>query len=337
MGSHKSALRVVFAGTPVFAATILESLCETHHVVAVYTQPDRPAGRGRHAQQSAVKHAAQKRNLPVYQPEYLNGTAAESALEALEPDIIVVAAYGVLLPHTVLALPRLGCINVHASLLPQLRGASPIQYALLSGDKTTGITIMQMSEALDAGDILSQEPCNIDPADTAESVSYRLAHQGCHLLQATLSDLEYGRLMPTPQDHTQATYAPKLKKSMAQLHWQQSATALERAVRALYPWPIAYTLLNDHRLRILEATVLHLQQLPYEVGAATATATGCGMVLYSGKEGIDIMTGDGVLRLLSVQPEGSPVMSAADFLNGKGRGISVGMVCTPPPYAHSFQ
>ncbi len=308
-----SALRLIFAGTPEFAADSLLALLDAgHNVVAVYTQPDRPAGRGRKLQASPVKILAQTHQIPVYQPENFSDSGDIEILQKLDADLMVVTAYGLLLPPAVLTAPRLGCINVHASLLPRWRGAAPIQRAILAGDKETGITIMQMNEGLDTGDILLKQSCPIENSDTGGSLHDRLAQLGGQALQLALEKLKRAELSPQPQDDSLSTYARKLHKQEAMLDWQEDAAALARRVRAFNPWPVAQTRINDQILRIWAAEAIDGK--PAEPGT----------VLACNKAGIDIATGNGYLRLKQLQPAGKKAMDAPAFLNGYADLLSIG-------------
>jgi methionyl-tRNA formyltransferase len=302
--------RIVFMGTPAFAVPSLEALlASADAVVAVVTQPDRPAGRGQHPMASPVKHVALRNAVPVHQPDSLRQARVQETLVALAPDLIAVAAYGKLLPRTVLDLPAHGCINVHASLLPRHRGAAPVQWALLAGETTTGVTIMRMNEGMDEGDILLQRPEPVLPTDTGATLGERLARAGARALVDAIRDLKAGRITARPQDATQATLAPRIGKEMGRIDWRESARALERKVRALQPWPAAYTAVGGKQLKILQAS------LPRHPGPA-AGAPAAGTVLASGADGIAVATGDGTLLLEVVQLEGRKALPAAEFLRG---------------------
>lgn len=298
-----STLDIVFAGTPEFAATTLQALLQgEHRVIAVYTQPDRPAGRGRKVRPGPVKALATEAGLPVCQPERF-GEAECAQLAGLGADVMLVFAYGLLLPVQALGLPRLGCINIHTSLLPRWRGAAPIQHALLAGDQETGISLMRMVEALDAGPVLHQKRCKIRTKETAASLRTRLVQLACAELAGVLDGLAGGMLSAEPQNPGEACFAPKIHKNEARIDWQESATQIERKVRAFNDWPVAYSYLEEQRVRIWEAR-----------GLAGKTDVIPGTVLEA-RGGIEVATGEGVLGIDRLQLPGGKPLSAHDFVN----------------------
>lgn len=309
--------RIVFAGTPAFAAASLEALC-THadgawRVVGVYTQPDRPSGRGRKLQPSPVKSLALEKGLPVFQPSGFRDTAAQQTLAGLKPDLMVVAAYGLLLPPAVLAIPRLGCVNVHASVLPRWRGAAPIERALEAGDTTTGITIMQMDAGLDTGAMLVVRHCAILPTDTGGSLRERLTVLGAVALIEAMPGILAGTLPGTAQHEAAASYARKLGREEALIDWQASAEQLARRVRAFNPANPCWTQAAGETLKVWEAIA--------EAGAAGIAA---GTILSADREGIRVACGEGTLRLMVLQPAGARAMSVPELLNGRARLFAPG-------------
>jgi methionyl-tRNA formyltransferase len=296
-------VRIIFAGTPPFAAAALDALADAgHEILLVLTQPDRPAGRGMKLTPSAVKQTALARGLPVYQPASLKTPEAQAVLRAVGADLMVVAAYGLILPQAVLDLPRFGCLNIHASLLPRWRGAAPIQRAILAGDAETGITVMQMDAGLDTGAVLTKTPVPISEHDTAASLHEALAEVGARAIVDALAN--HAALVPVAQDDTEATYAAKLSKEEAQLDWRRPAPELARAVRAFNPVPGAWTVLDGAPLKIWSAQVA--------IGSGQP-----GEVLSNGAGPLVVACGNGALALQEIQPAGSKRMSAAAFLAGR--------------------
>ena len=300
-------LRIIFAGTPEFAAVHLSALINSEHeVIAVYSQPDRPAGRGKKLQPSPVKQVALEHNIAVYQPLNFKDPADIAELNALQADVMIVVAYGLLLPQAVLDAPKYGCLNVHASLLPRWRGAAPIQRCIEAGDKVTGITIMQMDAGLDTGAMLNKVSTGIALDETGGSLHDRLASLGPDSLLTTLAQLQAGTLQPEQQNDALANYAHKLKKEEALLDWSQSAETLALRVRAFNPFPVAYTLLGNERIRVLQASAID-----------KATQLQPGTIANVSAEGIEVACADGVLRLEQIQLAGKKAMMVADVINGQ--------------------
>jgi methionyl-tRNA formyltransferase len=300
--------RFLFAGTPEFAAVPLRALLEAgYRPLAVLSQPDRPAGRGRKLQASPVKQLALEAGIDVLQPDRLRGDAAHRALSDLQPDLLIVVAYGLILPRTVLDIPRSGCWNIHASLLPRWRGAAPIQRAIEAGDTKTGICIMQMDEGLDTGPVLQRAEMPLSGTETAGELHDRLAALGASTLLDCMEKLESGDLPPAVAQATEGvTYARKLDKTEAQIDWSHPAAVLERRVRAFNPWPVAWCEIAGARIRIWKSRV-----------ADCAPDSRPGDVLAAGPQGIIVATSDQALELLELQPAGKKRMSAADFLNSR--------------------
>lgn len=297
-------LSLLFAGTPEFSVPALEALIASRHrVLAVYTQPDRPAGRGQQVTMSAVKQCALRHELPVEQPQTLKDTTAVERLAQWSADLMIVVAYGLLLPKTVLETPRLGCVNIHASLLPRWRGAAPIQRAIQAGDEQSGVTIMQMDVGLDTGPMLLELVTPIGPRETAATLHDRLATLGAEAIVEAVDMIAAGNAKPHPQPNDGATYAAKIRKEEALIDWTRPAIEIDRQVRAFTPWPIAETRWNGQQLRVWEASPL-----------ATKTSAAPGTVTATNAAGIDVATGDGVLQLTRVQAAGRKAMAAADFL-----------------------
>ena len=313
-------MRIVFMGTPEFAVPSMTALLRSDHtVVGVVTQPDRPKGRGQELAASPIKQLAEQHGLPILQPLKMKDPAFLDSLAAWKPDLIVVAAFGRILPKVILDLPSRGCINVHASLLPKYRGAGPIQWAIIRGEHETGITTMLMDEGMDTGAILLQEQLPIAPDDTAGTLSAKLAEVGGRLLIETIAQFETGALVPKPQDHARATMAPLLKKEDGLLDWTLPALELANRVRGLSPWPGAYTYLGEDRWVIWKASV-HDQSVAAGAPGTIMTAT---------KEGLPVATGSGVLRIMEFQPANSRRMSVPQYV--AGHTLTPGLRLGPPP------
>ncbi len=298
-------MSIVFAGTPEFAASTLRALAESKHdVCLVLTQPDRPKGRGRKLAASPVKSLAGELGVPVAQPVTLKDAAIREQLCKLDPDLMVVAAYGLLLPPEILIIPRLGCINVHASLLPRWRGAAPIVHAILAGDATTGVSVMRMEEGLDTGPVYRSAEIPVSEADTAQTLHDKLADLGARVLVDVVDELDKGKLEAIPQPETGASYAPRIKKTDAILDWTRPGAEIARKVRAFNPWPVAQTSLGDRQLRIWEAD--------FTAGEVIASP---GTVVKAGTDGVQVATVDGVLRLKRLQLPGRKPVPASEFIN----------------------
>lgn len=307
-------LRIIFAGTPDFAARHLDALLSSEHqIVGVFTQPDRPAGRGKKLMPSPVKVLAEEKGLPVFQPASLRPQDNQQLVADLNADIMVVVAYGLILPKAVLEMPRLGCINVHGSLLPRWRGAAPIQRSLWAGDSETGVTIMQMDVGLDTGDMLYKLSCPITTEDTSATLYDKLAQLGPQGLIETLKQLAEGRAQPQVQDETLATYAEKLSKEEARIDWSLSACKLERCIRAFNPWPMSYLMIDEQPVKVWKASALDIQSDAVP-----------GTIIDATKLGIQVATGEGVLNLESLQPAGKKAMSAQDLLNSRREWFTPG-------------
>lgn len=309
-------MKIIFMGTPDFAVSALDALCaDGQEVVLAVTQPDRQKGRGRKVIQTPVRICAEKWGVPVFQPARIREPEAIERIRSLAPDLIVVAAFGQILPQELLDIPRLGCVNIHASLLPRLRGAAPIQWAVINGDKETGITLMQMDAGLDTGDILFQEKIPIGPAETGESLYEKLAKLGGEMIVRHLPAIAAGQVTPVPQDDERSSYAPMLRKEMGQIRWSQPADVIERTLRGMLPWPGAYTMLDGHVLKVWRAEKRQLSDPPVREMAAGREAVP-GEVLGSDKKALYVMTGEGALALLEVQAEGKKRMGTDAFLRG---------------------
>ncbi len=299
-------LRIVFMGTPSFAIPSLEALLHgPDEIVGVICQPDRAQGRSRKPVAPPVKTVAATHGLPVLQPENIRSDAFLGALQELTPDLIVVVAYGRILPATILELPRFGCINVHGSLLPRHRGAAPVQWAIIKGDDTVGVTIMQMDKGMDTGDILLQTSLSPDPEETAGSLFIKLAELGSEALMDTLDLLAQGGLATIEQDETLATYAPMLKKEDGLIDWNRSAEQIDRLIRGLDPWPTGYTFLGDRKLQLFAPQVIHEE-----------SSRSPGTILRADQDGLLLATARNCLLIREIKPEGRGRMSVAAFLNG---------------------
>jgi methionyl-tRNA formyltransferase len=298
--------RLIFMGTPDFALPSLKGLLEAgEEVISVYTQPDRPKGRGRKSAPSPIKELALSYHLPVYHPVNLKESIVQNQLAEQKPDLLIVVAYGLILPQGVLNIPNWGAFNVHASLLPKYRGAAPIQWSILSGEKETGITTMRLDAGMDTGDILLQEREPIVETDTAQSLHDRLAERGGKLLKETLARLRMGTLFPQPQDSSLATYAPPLKKNQGEIQWDLPAETIDRQIRGLFPWPGAFTFLHGKRMLI------------HQAGLASNETQGPPGTIHSLGEGVfQVFTGRGTLSLKKVQMEGHRRMSSEELLRG---------------------
>lgn len=312
-----SKLNIIFAGMPDFAAQHLQALLDSkHNIIAVYTQPDKPAGRGKKLQASPVKQLAEMHNIPVFQPKSLRNEEAQAQLQSLNADVMVVVAYGLILPKEVLNAPKYGCLNVHGSLLPRWRGAAPIQRSIWAGDTQTGVTIMQMDIGLDTGDMLHKVITPIEPTETSASLYAKLAELAPPALIEVLNGLESRQFKAEKQDESLANYAEKLSKEEAKLDWKLPASQLERNIRAFNPWPMCFLTLDveggEQNIKIHQATVL-----PHQEKAA-------GTIINVDKTGIQIATKDGVLNITQLQPAGKKMMSVQDFLNGRADWFTVG-------------
>lgn len=307
-------LNIIFAGTPDFAAKHLSVLLKSEfNIVAVYTQPDRPAGRGKKLTASAVKEVALAQNIPVYQPQNFKEADSVEQLASLNADLMIVVAYGLILPKVVLETPRLGCLNVHGSLLPRWRGAAPIQRAIWAGDKETGVTIMQMNEGLDTGDMLTKVSCEITADETSASLYDKLAQQAPLVLVDTIKHLVEGKLVPEEQDEALANYAKKLSKEEALIDWSNEGTFIERCIRAFNPWPMSYFMISGKPVKVHRASLL-----------AINSKEAAGTIILADKNGIQVVTGSGVINLEVIQLAGKKAMSVQDILNSRRELFALG-------------
>lgn len=311
-----SGLNLVFAGTPAFGLPCLEALVQSsHYLKAIYTQPDRPSGRGRKMQASDVKTWALAHDKPIFQPINFKDPATVAELAALKPDVLIVIAYGLILPKTVLTIPKFGCINVHASLLPAWRGASPIQQAILHGDRISGVTIMQMDAGMDTGDMLVQAKCEVTEEDTAETLHNKLAEISVAPLLATIDALNHHQISPQKQGDEGISYAPKITKEQAEISWAAPARTISRQIRAYNPWPIAYTKMGQDILRIHQASIIQSSS-----GAVPGT------ILSMDKKGMIIAAGEDCICIEMLQFSGGKVLKVADWLNAKSKSLQTGFI-----------
>jgi methionyl-tRNA formyltransferase len=300
--------KIIFAGTPEIAAGVLDGLVSANYQIsACLTQPDRPHGRGLKMTYSAVKTCALQHNIQVLQPKGLKKPAIQQQLIALQPDLMIVMAYGLILPAEVLAIPKLGCINIHASILPRWRGAAPIQYSILSGDKESGITIMQMDVGLDTGDILATYTCPIYATDTSADLHDRLAQLAKQSCITFLAKLQNGQVQPRSQDESLASYAHKIEKQQARINWARSAIEINRSIRAYNPWPVAFTNFMEEPVRIWCAEIVK--------DATLKDNTKSGTILAIDKQGLQVATGDGILRVLTMQFPGKKMLPVTAICN----------------------
>lgn len=298
-------MRVVFMGTPDFSVPALEELAKVHQVEAVVTQQDKPKGRGHKMQFTPVKEKAIELNIPVYQPEKVRNPEFVDILKNINPDVIVVIAFGQILPKEILEIAKYGCINVHASLLPKYRGAAPIQWAVIDGEKVTGVTTMHMAEGLDTGDIIDTSVLELDEKETGGSLFDKLAIEGGKLIVETLDKLEKGTATRTPQDNEKSTYAAKITKELGKIDFSKSAVEIERLIRGLNPWPSAFTTLDDRQIKVWDATAVEgeVKEEPGQIAEVSKTY-------------IKVATGEGYLKINEIQPAGKKRMTMEAFLNG---------------------
>lgn len=307
--------KIIFAGTHPVAVPTLQALIESPYpIIGVFTQPDRAAGRGQKLTMSPIKELALKYQLPLFQPVTLRDETIQTQLRALQPDLMVVMGYGLLLPKAVLTIPRWGCINPHVSLLPRWRGASPVQRAILAGDAMTGVTIIQMNEGMDSGDMLNKISCPIHDTDTSDTLHQRLAGLASSLVLTTVAALLQNQLHPQAQDPNQVTLAPKIEKSEAKINWNMSAVTIERQVRAFNSWPVAFSDYRNQTIRIWRALSEKL----------TATSAQPGTIVAVEKSGISVACGEGVLNIIELQLPGGKKLLVSDFLNAKKDFFQVG-------------
>ena len=311
-------MKIIFAGTPKFALPALKAIFESkkHEICLILTQPDRPAGRGLKVMESPVKELATQLTLPIYQPLSLKEKDVQDKLKSHKADIFIDVAFGLLVPKEILNMPRFGCVNIHPSLLPRWRGASPIQSAILNGDKITGVTIMEMDEGLDTGKILKQESFEIADDDNSETLEPRLANLGAELLLKVLDELQTGIIKKITQNNALTTYAPKITKEEAKINWEKTALEIDRMIRAFNPWPIAFTEINGETVRIFKAQLVN-----NIISKETA-----GTIIASSKNGIDVAAHDGVLRILEIQLPGKRVLPVSEVLKSKSDLFAIGKI-----------
>lgn len=312
-------MRIVYMGTPEFAAVALDAIVKEHEVVAVITQPDKPQGRNRKLVPTPVKVKAQAYDIPVYQPVKIRKEESVQMIRDYNPDVIVVAAYGQILPESILNIPKYGCINIHASLLPKYRGAAPIERAIIDGEVMTGVTTMYMAKGLDTGDMIEKAEVPITGEDTGASLHDKLAEAGAALILTTLAKLEAGTVTRTKQDDAQSCYAAMLTKELGRMDFTRPAVELERLIRGLNPWPCAYTTIDGKNVKLYKAEVINLdaqmRQMLQEKSEQTLTFTP-GEIVEVAKKYFVIACGEGALRVRNLQPEGKKAMDTSAYLNG---------------------
>lgn len=310
-------MKIVFMGTPDFSVGALEALIDAgHQITAVVTQPDKPKGRGKEVQMTPVKVCAMAHDIPVFQPVKIKNADAVEVLRSYEADVFVVAAFGQILSEEILNMPRYGCVNIHASLLPKYRGAGPIQWAVINGEEKTGVTIMQMDQGIDTGDMWMKTEVAIDPKETGDSLHDKLAQAGARLIVEALPKIERGEITPVKQNDAESCYAKMLHKSMGRIDWQQSAKALDCLIRGLISWPGAFTVFRERNLKIWEEEPVAAKELPERNAAVQLQGAEPGTVAAVEKDAFYVQTGDGLLKISAVQPEGKKRMDVKDFLLG---------------------
>ena len=310
-------MNVVFMGTPDYAVSALEAIIEAgYRVTAVVTQPDKPKGRGKEIQMTPVKECAVAHGIPVFQPVRIKDAEAVETLRGFEADIFVVAAFGQILSEEILTIPKYGCVNIHASLLPKYRGAGPIQWAIINGEKITGITIIQMDKGIDTGDMLMKTEVKIEPRETGDSLHDKLAQAGARLIVEALSKIESGNIVPVKQNDEESCYAKMLQKSMGRIDWNQTAQALDCLIRGLISWPGAFTFYRGKMLKIWEEEPVTEEEMRGKNIPESFDDTEPGTVALVEKDAFYVRAGDGILKILAVQPEGKKRMAVKDYLLG---------------------